>query len=390
MSAEAFFIYMSYGVFFAFTLLLYSKSYILRGNKQLALGGEKISAKTILFPLLFIVFISFIIFTIFRDGSVGTDYYNYKNIFDSAAGVSWSDYFSSVTARGTEPLYALLCYVVNKYSNNFIVLLLIIYAFTFYTQVKLFSKTKNVFISLVTYIILFYPIILDSFNITRNCFACFISILGYIHLDEKKYFSAFLVFLCATLIHYTALFCFMVWITYIICNRKKMNVKRLFLLTLFGTAATIILIPILINIMVSINPIYAMKLEDGGISVRTMLFCIIVFIVSLIYSKKMIAHNRFNSVMIVVLGMLIVTIPIQMKVELIARMSLFANVAIFFLVCEIFSVVKITRKNLIFAPCALAVITLLSLGWFYIHVTSFAKDYRITDYKNMLFPNIFL
>lgn len=386
MNAETFFIYMFYGAFFAFSLLLYSKSYVFRGNGQLSSSVEKISAKTTLLPFLFFVFISFIIFTVFRDESVGADYGSYEIFFHSAAGNKLSEYIVFQMAIGGEPLYSLVSYIIYSITDNFLVFLFIINLTIFLTQIKLFSKTKNFWLSFVIYLILFFPMIFESFNIMRNCLAAFIAIWGYAYLDKKKYFAAVLAFFAATLVHYTAMFCFTVWVMSLVCNGKVFRLKRLFLLVFVGTIATYLLLPRLIDIILAIKPVYSYHVESGGgLAIKSLSIYVVVFAVSLIYSKKLIAHNPFNKIMIIVLGCALIIAPLQLLVNLIARMMLFSQIALFFLVYEIFSVVKITRKNLFPAVGALALIALLSLGWFYSHVKNIPKDYGIDNYKSMLF-----
>jgi hypothetical protein len=378
---------MTYGVFFAFALLLYSKPYLLWGHKQIVLlSGKKISSNVILLPFLFFVFISFIIFTVFRDSSVGYDYGGYMKYFNLAEGRTFFDYITYMsTMYGIEPLYSMLSYIVYKYIGDFLLLLFIIYTVTFFSQIKLLSRVKNLSLSLGIYLILFYPIILESFNITRNCFAVFIAIFGYIYLDKKKYFMALLFFVIATLIHYTASFCLLVWIMYIISNKEEFCLKKIIFLTSFGIFITIILSRFITDIVLTISPNKLGHLDGNGVSIKIMSFYVIVFIISLVYSKRLIAHNRFNRVMIVVLGAIITTIPLQAVLELINRMVYFSYVAMFFIICEIFSVVKITRKNLMPVICMFVIVIILSLGWFYTHVTDVFIQYGITSYKNMLF-----
>lgn len=389
MNGITFLIYLLYGAFFAFAMLLYTKSYIPRESEQALPILYKKSAKTALLPFLAFVFISFIIFTVFRDGSVGIDYYAYKGFFDSAADISLSDYIKIQMAIGGEPLYSTISFAVKRLTNNFLVFLFIINSVIFLTQATLFSKTKGFVAPLVFYLILFFPLIFESFNILRSCLAAIVAIWGYVYLDKKKYGAAFLVFSAAALVHYTALFCFVAWVMCIICDRKVFRLKRVVLLALSATTILFVLIPRLTDIILAIKPVYSYHLEDGGgVSIKSMAFYIVVFVISLFHSKKLIAHNRLNRIMIIVLGSVLITIPLQTMMALIARMNLYAQIAVFFLVCEIFSVVKLTRKNWFPNICVLSVIIFLSLGWFYSHITSVAVDYGIDNYKNTLFDSL--
>jgi hypothetical protein len=386
MNGVTIYIYLLYGAFFAFAMLLYTKSYILRGNEQTLPITSKKFAKMVLIPFLVFVFISFIVFTVFRGGGVGTDYYSYKSFFDSASRVSLSDYIKIQMAIGGEPLYSMVSFAIKRLTNNFLMFLFIINSVIFLTQVTLFSKIKGFVVPFVFYLMLLFPLIFESFNIIRSCLAVFIAICGYVYLDKKNYFAAFLVFLAATMVHYTALFCLVVWAMCIVCDRKEFRLKRFVFLVLLTTTLLSMLIPHLVDIILAIKPAYAYHLKiGGGVSLKSMFFYFIVFIISLFYSKRLIAHNPLNRIMIITLGTILITIPLQTMMALVARMNLYAQVALFFLVCEIFSVVKLTRKNLFPTMCVLLTIILLSLGWFYSHITSVAVDYGIGNYKNMLF-----
>jgi len=390
MNGITFLIYLFYGAFFTFAMLLYTRSYILRVNEQTLPVASKKSAQAALLPFFALLFISFVIFTVFRDGGVGIDYYSYKAFFDSAAGVSLLDYIKLQMAIGGEPLYSTVSFAVKRLTNNFLIFLFIINSVIFLTQATLFSKTKGFLTPFAFYLILFFPLIFESFNILRSCLAALIAIWGYAYLDKKNYSAAFLVFLSATLVHYTALFCFVVWAMCVICDRKVFRLKRFLFLVFLTTAVLFLFIPRLADMVLMIKPVYSYHLETGGgVSIKSMFFYIVVFVISLFYSKKLIAHNSLNRIMIIALGSVLITIPLQTMMSLVARMNLYAQCAVFFLVCEIFSVVKLTRRNLFPAMCVFLMIILLSLGWFYSHVTAVAVDYGINNYKNMLFDSLF-
>jgi len=390
MNGMTFFVYLLYGALFASAMLLYTKSYIPWRSEQTHRIVYKKSAKTALLPFLAFVFISFVVFTVFRDGSVGMDYYSYKAFFNSAAGMGLSDYIKIQMAIGGEPLYSTVSFALQRLTNNFLVFLFIINSVIFLTQATLFSRTKGFVAPFAFYLILFFPIIFESFNILRSCLAAIIVIWGYVYLNEKKRLAAFWVFSAAALVHYTALYCFVVWAMCIICDRKVFRLKRFVFLVLLATAILSLLVPHLTNIILAIKPVYSYHLEaGGGVSIKSMAFYIIVFIVSLFYSKKLIAHNPLNRIMIIALGSVLITIPLQTMMALIARMNLYAQIAVFFLVCEMFSIVKLTRKNWFPTMCVLLVIISLSLGWFYSHITAVAVDYGIDNYKNMLFDSLF-
>jgi hypothetical protein len=390
MDGMTFLIYLFYGAFFTFAMLLYTRSYILRGSGQTLPVASKKSAQTALLPFLALLFVSFVIFTVFRDGGVGIDYYSYKAFFDSAARATLSDYIKIQMAIGGEPLYSTVSFAVKRLTNNFLIFLFIINTVIFLTQATLFSKTKGFLVPFAFYLILFFPLIFESFNILRSCLAALIAIWGYIYLDKKNYFAAFLVFLAATMVHYTALFCFVVWAMCIICDKKNFRIKRFLFLIFLVTTVLFILISRLVDMVLIIKPVYSYHLEaGGGVAVKSMAFYVVVFIISLFYSKKLIAHNPLNRIMIIALGSILITIPLQTMMALVARMNLYAQCAVFFLVCEIFSTVKLTRRNLFPTMCVFLMIILLSLGWFYSHVTAVAVDYGIGNYKNMLFDSFF-
>jgi hypothetical protein len=376
---------MSYGAFFAFAMLLNAKPRLLPESGHIGVSGDRISAKTALLPFLCCVFVSFAVFTVFRDESVGTDYYSYKiRCFDNAAGAALADYMLSVTSAGFEPLFALFSYLIKNAGGNFLVFLFIFYVIVFLTQVTLFSKVNGFFIPLVLYLILVFPMILDSFSMMRNSLAAFIAIWGYVYLSKKKYFAALSVFLAAALIHYTAMFCFSVWLMCLFCDRKRFHIRRAVILVVLGATLCYALLPALIKAALFLNPLYIYKFEDQGISIKTMFFYVAVFTASVVYSRKFITDNPVNRVMLIAVGCAIATIPLQGAVELISRMLLFSHIPLFFLIAGLFSV-KITRNNVIPMVCVLSLIMLLSLARFYVRVTSIAVDYGINNYGNMLF-----
>jgi len=385
MNIKTFLFYMCYGIFYTLIMLLNAKPNILYGNQNFLIKeNRKLSIKTLCFPFLFFLFISFILFTVFRNENVGTDYNSYKSrCFDYAEGISLSDYLLDMLKMGFEPLFALISYIIKKAGLDFLVFLFIIYFIIFLSQITLFSNVKGFFIPFIFFIILVFPMILESFNIMRNSLAAFISIWGYIYLSKKRYLLAFVIFLISIFIHYSAIFCFMVWIMNILCNKEKFYLERMLFLIALGIILCYLLLPFFIKIMLIYNPIYENNLIKNGVSIKTMIFYIIVFIISIIYSNKLLKDNTINKVMLIAVGCALITIPLQSVMTISGRMLLFSHIPLFFLISGLFSI-KITRKNMELTYCFLFLLLLLSLGWFYIHMTSISKDYGIDNYSNIL------
>ena len=243
----------------------------------------------------------------------------------------------------------------------------------------------NLLVSLAVYLIVLYPLIFESFNATRNILAAFIAIWGYVNLSEKKYITAFLVFLTATLVHYSAAFCFIVWFMCIICNKKELQLKTLLAVIVIGVVSMQIFISFVGEIISSARPYLSSALNDSsGFSLTTTFFYSVVFITSIIFSKKIIHQNPFNKIMIIALGASFVIIPLQFFLPIAGRMLLYAQVPLFFLISGIFSL-KLTKRNFFPIFCISAVIVLSILGKFYSSIMKNAVDFGIDNYQNMLF-----
>ena len=140
-----------------------------------------------------IVFIVLFIISSIREG-IGTDYVNYKEIYDFLA--------AGDTSLQLEPFFYIINIMVAKFGFDFRAVIIITSFLFVFPIIRCIDKRISIWV-LFYFILSFY---LASFNAIRQAIALSISCFAlyqYMNDDKKYKYSVFI--LCATMFHYSAL-----------------------------------------------------------------------------------------------------------------------------------------------------------------------------------------
>lgn len=192
----------------------------------------------------FIIYVCvvFIIQSALRNLAVGSDTFQYYNLFQSVKASSWAELFDKfelvyIYGEGKDPGYAIIEKIFQLLIPNFRCWLFAVAIFFFYTWGKLVyhytSSLRDIIIAVSVYLLLFY----SFFSITglRQTIAVALSIHCFMALKDKKYIAFVLMGIVAFTIHRSA----MIILFFPILNRVK-NIRLIFfictlLLILFAT-----------------------------------------------------------------------------------------------------------------------------------------------------------
>ncbi len=215
--------------------------------------------------LLKFIFAILIIILGFRHRSVGIDTIVYSNAIENA--VSLSQLFNESTV---EPLFQLFQYFIHLIFNNGTIGVFI-YSFItialIYSGLKINEQNISLFISLTTYVCLYY---FPSFNLIRISFAASLIFYFFHYLLEVKYKRFALIIIIVSLIHYSSLVMFLPLGIYIIYRNHRILALTLISLISF----TIILGSIILGDYLAIINRYSGYIDsnESNGSVGIMLF----------------------------------------------------------------------------------------------------------------------
>jgi hypothetical protein len=342
------------------------------------------SSKTAYVPYLIPLFFLFIVFTVFRlienNGIGGMDAFVYKMRFENADG----PLIQSLILQSNEPLYGLLVWIVRNITSEFRCFLIIFYTIIFFIQIKLLSKINITGIVILAYLSIFFTSILLSFCLMRNVLSIFFALLAYIYLDKKDYKVSFLVITMAVLIHFSAVICYPVWVACYFFDKNKIKLRKIFSFFLFILLLCFFLRLILPTIFIMIDAKYAVYLNSTGLASSTFISRFFILLLAVWKWKKLIYHNQMNRIMFVVLLFNFLVLPLQAVLPIVYRMLSMADPAVFFLICELFAVCTLTKKNYVvnlFIRLSLIGYLLLNIFMF---VSKSMPSYGLEYYSNIL------
>jgi hypothetical protein len=330
----------------------------------------------------------FILFTVFRDFQVGADTLAYKRRFENADNIP---YLKSLKNQGNEPGYGTLVWIVRALTPDFRILLFICFSFIFISQLSLIKKIQFSFFTAFVYFVFVFTLILQSLCLLRNILAVCIALYAFFFLVNKKYFSALVLTLIAVTFHFSAAICLPVYFMSRFFAKKYFSVKKIIYFTIFAFLAILILSFIIKQIITAHFGRYAHYVVGAsnyvgtGLTINTFLFYFLIAVLCILKWNKLVKHNEHNQIMFAVLMTGFLILPLELIVSAFYRMLFFIQPAAFFLISEVFSVSKITRKTMFLN---LLIRCTLLLAMFYYLYSFFAKifsAYGLTHYSNILF-----
>jgi hypothetical protein len=222
--------------------------------------------------------------------NVGSDYYSYISIYNDIANLG---ILSSRLTFRTEPLYALLNYIIYILFDNHLFVFLstgLIIVSLYFISVQRYLKKTHYPVALFVFLTGFY---FGFFTYIRLSIAAMIIMYGYKFLLDKKVFKWIMIVLIATGFHYTAI----VMLPIYFFVKKRFNKTIFNYIFISGIFMIILLFPTLINLLLY-NTKYFSYFEGesfgnitGGINQIILHLPVFLFIM---YSSKRILRYHEN------------------------------------------------------------------------------------------------
>ncbi|WP_170169110.1 EpsG family protein [Mesobacillus subterraneus] len=340
------------------TLLIFI-SVRLSPPKTIAYGSNKVFHYNILGNyILFQSYLVFILFTVFRlidEGYGGIDAMAYKLYFIGSEG-TWIE---SLNFQNYEFGYATMIWLVRNFTDDYKVVLFLIYTALFLMLVK-YAKYMTRNISTLFSLFLLLALIINSFNTTRVIIAVFIGLMVYILIYKEKYVKAVILSLFALSIHISSVI-LLPMIAISMMLRKKMSFTRLIIWVLLTTILAFISINV-VETIIGNGKYYVYINYKEGIALQTYLIIFIVFLLSVYKYRELIEINSFNKTLITILPLAFVIIPLQLKYSILYRMLLYFLPIVYTLIPSLLKAYSVRNFNSIYyAPIKIGLITYLVL-----------------------------
>jgi len=348
-----------------------------------------LSSKTAYFPWIVFLFFAFIIFAVFREidfgGIGGNDTIHFQRHFENA----YLPLTQFLHYQQFEPLYGLFVWLIRQISSDFRFFLTIYYLIIFAIQVKILSKIKITKITIITYFSICFILILISFSMMRGILALFLTWFAYTSLNDKKYIKSLAWITVATLIHFAAAICYPVWLLCYLSDRKRFSLKRALIYWCFLFGLTFFLGRFVPNFLFFIDTrFYFYFDEDFNIGFNTFIGRSYLILLVIFRFNVLMQHNQMNRIMFIVLLSNLLVLPLQIVLPIMYRMLLMADLAVFFLIPELFHAYQIRQKE--YKEYFFSIAVHLSL-FFYLFwgVFGFIRrtmiEYGLDNYSNILF-----
>jgi len=390
------YIYLFIGIVFTLMIGGYYKPELFLKREQRCYNGSipmfSFSAKTAYFPIVLLLLVLFLIFAAFRTINIpdvfgrfgGYDAYIYSLRFDEAN----LPLMQSLLHQRNEPGYGLFVWIIRKITPEYRIFLLVFYTILFILQIKILSRINITGYTLFSYFSICFISIVISFCLQRNILAMFITWLGYVYLNEKKYIKSFLWFAVASSFHFSAIICYPVWVIYVLSSKNSFSLKKalIYWIVLFVVIYIISMFAVQ-KIMLFIDSGYNKYFmsELSGLAINTYIGRSYLIILMLWKFKALINHNSMNKIMFLVLLTSLYVIPLQSVLRIMYRMLLISDLAVFFVIPEVISAYPPKRQNYL-----VSILIRLSLVLYLIYsIISFSTktfySYALDNYSNILF-----
>ena len=144
----------------------------------------------------YIIWLFFAVFREVSDGRGGADAIDYVDFFRGC----WGSMDEHMEHTGSDVLFLYFNRVIRYLTSNYHVFFFIAYGFISYSFLKFIKKFGNSFINVVPLFLIFY-LYLRGYNTLRSHLCISIIMLGIIALLDGKDKKAYLLMICAPLIH---------------------------------------------------------------------------------------------------------------------------------------------------------------------------------------------
>lgn len=253
--------------------------------------------------------------------NIGTDDKTYKRMFLEIAGIK--NFFSYPIEKG----FGAINWVIGQFTHNYQWMLAVMALLTILcVSMAVYRYAKYPALTFFLYVTMsFYY---ASMCLIRHGLAIAISFLGLKYIKEKCLWKYLAIVFLAALIHYSALIMLPI---YFIAN-IDFNVKQM-----FSLSTLILLIYLFVDkiflILATVIPKYkdVYASQEGidnylrGMSWKSMIVCVLVFILMMIFKKQLLSMSRDNLIFINISFFAVLISLFQTKVNVLDRMAYYFN-----------------------------------------------------------------
>lgn len=283
-----------------------------------------------------------------RGNNVGEDTNHYLTFFNQATNVGWDKIFDGTSFRSA--YYTNQFGEIDTIENGFIAIAKVVHWFTSDGQIFLFIIaifTCTLFAKFIydnsddavfsTFIFLCESMFMLAFNGARQILAVAITLQAYTFLKNKKWKSAIMIILCASLIHNVALIGFALFPIMLIKTKKE---YKLFKYAIIFTFISPFMLIFSRNLIGKLFPRYAIYFvlnywenSLGGIAILWIVEFILIFIA---YKKKFKTTQSFNTSCLVLMYLVFELMGLQ--ITIFSRIGWFFRpyLLIFFPSCKVY------------------------------------------------------
>lgn len=281
-------------------------------------GVQQVSIRVI---LVFVAYILYILFSVFKRIDIGlgaTDAYFYMTYYADIPS-SFIIYMSAITTF--EPGYSAVTWLFRQITDEYKIMLFFWHTLSFCLSIK-FLRYINLEKYSYLSIFLILLTLVNQFNTLRMSISIMIALIALIYIYEEKWVRALLIIFISVSMQISAIIMIPVWIVcFLVINRKKYPVRQMVTYTIGGVAGTVVLLRVVIVIIS--NTSKNEYLGESSIAIGTYLAVLIVFGLSVIKYKEMVELKGFNKVLIIMLPICFICVPLQYKIAIMYRLTLY-------------------------------------------------------------------
>ncbi|WP_075109644.1 EpsG family protein [Bittarella massiliensis (ex Durand et al. 2017)] len=257
---------------------------------------------------------------------MGLDYGSYRNIFLEISSLQIKDFLQYNIEKGYALLNAVLCMFTQNFQWVVVLTSLVIWSLIGGAIYK-YSKYPALSFLLVTSFLFYF-----SLSGIRQSIAIAITLIGFNYLKDKEFWKYIIVIFIAMMFHYTAAIMFLAYLF----HRVKYNKKSIVILSVVFLTPLLFAKQIFV-LFTKIIPKYAhygygesLQMYVKGMSWKSTIIAIFIFLVMLLFHKRMVLIDKKNSVYLHLSFLSLLITLYQTKINVMDRFPYFLNIYIAF------------------------------------------------------------
>lgn len=264
---------------------------------------------------------------------VGVDYGSYENMFYLIKAGQGLDF---------ELAYIVLNKIVGIFTNDFMVLTIIIAILTYYLAVKAIVKLCGEDKKAIPIVVWFYFLVMfsASLNTIRQTIAISIVMYGFDFIRGKKYRKYILCIIIATLFHSSAAVC----LVFLLFNQDILNIKKFpIFLVIMCCSLLLVTNPVLLNGIITKLPILnryiVYEMSSNYIFWKNFIVVAPYFIILLWY-KKLKKENKKNLLLLNLMLFELILMILSVQFQWAFRMISYTSIAKYILLPQFLNVFR--------------------------------------------------